>query len=601
MRLTDWTRAKRAYCAELHKLAFPLMGEAPEIYVPERTILRMSDGAQMHVYLWCYLERKLMPGKVYEFNPSSLSPQRVNDMPRAIERLSKRFRFNNARPRTVTQALHFLASILNWVDAPNHQRRYEAVLSDPDLALEALKQHHSYVRQRMQANRTVKHFSQGAASNLDTGAMKMMSVIHEREYGDAIEPVPFFHSEGVKHPKSESVASFMACLQGVFDSVAEIALDAQLGDRKVAPLGALRWDTGEIAHSVNIPPQTSIERLLELGCVAYAGLCLGDSGANLASIQSYEEPEDMQRQLDNPEKINLRHKVIKFRAGGKEIPVHLTITTFSRLRSYLRLREALRMRLGCEDISPMFIQTAYGSRARTKMPLRITPLGSNFTFSLRSKLRFVGINLPAVTMQQLRLYKSGIAIREHSAKVAAEMMGHSVCTAIRKYSKISEAESQSEMAPFLASLTSVVRSRFEAEKPMSGAPLIPIATGSCANYGHPKALTEEPPVRPDCKKTEGCFFCDKYHVHADEPDSIKLMSCRSVLKRLNPGPIRAGAAERVYAVVISRIEALLNEMKRLNPEASERARVAVEHEGKLSRYWSSKLQQLHLLGLLSRP
>ena len=79
------------------------------------------------------------------------------------------------------------------------------------------------------------------------------------------------------------------------------------------------------------------------------------------------------------------------------------------------------------------------------------------------------------------------------------------------------------------------------------------------------------------------------------------MSCRSVLKRLNPGPGSAGAAERVYAVVISRIDVLLNEMKRLNPEASERARVAVENEGKLSRYWSSKLQQLHLLGLLARP
>jgi hypothetical protein len=62
----------------------------------------------------------------------------------------------------------------------------------------------------------------------------------------------------------------------------------------------------------------------------------------------------------------------------------------------------------------MFIQTVYGLRARTEMPLGITPLGSNFTALLRRKFRFVGINLPAVTMQQLRVYKSGIVIREHN-------------------------------------------------------------------------------------------------------------------------------------------------------------------------------------------
>ena len=45
MRLTDWAQAGRAYCAELPKLAFPLVGDAPEFYVPQRTILRMSDGA----------------------------------------------------------------------------------------------------------------------------------------------------------------------------------------------------------------------------------------------------------------------------------------------------------------------------------------------------------------------------------------------------------------------------------------------------------------------------------------------------------------------------------------------------------------------------
>jgi len=59
-------------------------------------------------------------------------------------------------------------------------------------------------------------------------------------------------------------------------------------------------------------------------------------------------------------------------------------------------------------------------------------------------------------------------------------------------------------------------------------------------------------------------------------------------------------AELVYTVVSERIGALLDEIRRINPEAHERARAAVLKEGKLSRYWASKLQQLHLLGLLAQ-
>jgi hypothetical protein len=61
----------------------------------------------------------------------------------------------------------------------------------------------------------------------------------------------------------------------------------------------------------------------------------------------------------------------------------------------------------------------------------------------------------------------------------------------------------------------------------------------------------------------------------------------------------AGAAERVYRFVFDRIGSLLAEIKRIAPEAHERARVAVLEEGRLSRYWAGKLQQMHLLGLLS--
>ncbi|GCB06542.1 hypothetical protein [Ralstonia sp. SET104] len=601
MHESNWISTGGSYPSGLPRLAFPLEGAMPDLYVPQSTILQMSDGAQTHAYLWCYLERKVN-GKRYRFNPSSLSAQRVEDMPRAIERLSKRFRFDNARPRSVHDDLaNGLSRFLNWADAPMHHGKFESILSDPDLALEALQKHHSYLRQRMQANHTEKRINAPGASMQDTGAIKMMSVIHDREYGNEIEAIKNVRGEGVKAPKTEDVAAFMACAQGVFDSVARIVLGDPRENNDYASLDELRWQSGAQQCSAPIPTGTHTERVMELGCMAYAALCIGDSGANLAPIQSYEEPKDLHEQLANPERLNLRHKVIKFRAGGKEVPVHLTSTTVTRLRSYLRLREALRLRFDCPEIGPMFIQCRYPHASAQARPLGIIPLPQSFTSALRSRFSAFGIKLPPVTMQQLRAYKAGKVVKEHSPKVAADLMGHSVSTAIRRYSKITDAESRSEMAPFLASLTSVVLTPSEAgaESSKRVIPITAIPAGGCEDHGQPEALSDNPLVKPDCRKTEGCFFCNKFHVHADEEDCVKLMSCRSVLERLAPTLGDSGAAELVYAVVIERIGALLNEIKRTNPKAHEQARVAVLKEGRLSRYWASKLQQLHLLGLVA--
>ncbi|WP_149137293.1 hypothetical protein [Cupriavidus campinensis] len=600
MHESDWISTGGGYVKSLPRLAFPLERGMPDLYAPQSTILQTSDGGQTHAYLWCYLERKGF-GKRYRFNPSSLSARRVEDMPRAIERLSKRFRFDNARPRSVRDELaNGLSSFLNWLDAPPHHGRFESILSNPDLALKALKEHHSYLRQLMQANNIETRISASSASMRDVDAIKMMSVIHDREYRNEIEAIKYIHGEGIQAPKTEDVAAFMACLQGVFDSVARIVLDDARDKNDYASLGELRWQSGAQQDSVPIPTGIHTERVIELGCMAYAALCIGDSGANLAPIQSYEEPQDLHEQLNSPERLNLRHKVIKFRAGGKEVPVHLTSTTVTRMRAYLRLREALRQRLDCPDIGPMFIQCLYPLSNQVK-PLGIFPLQQNFTSSLRGRFSAFGIKLPPVTMQQLRAYKSGKVTKEHNPKVAADMMGHSVNTAIRRYSKITDTESRAEMAPFLLSLTSVVLNRAEAgaESSKRVIPMTAIPAGGCEDHGHPEALTDHSLVKPDCKKTEGCFFCNKFHVHADDDDCVKLMSCRSVLERLAPRLGDSGAAELVYAVVVERIGALLNEIKRINPESYERARVAVLEEGRLSRYWASKLQQLHLLGLLA--
>lgn len=599
MQSKEWIKTGGNFNKKLPKLVFPLEGTMPEIYVPESTVLLLQDNTKSHAWLWCYLERK-KHGPYYLFAPSSLSAQRVKDLLEVVDRLSKRYRFDDIRPSTLNANLNSLSAFLYWLDDPRHQRQYESILSDPDLALEALKKHHTYLRQRMQANHVGQSLSEAAASNLDTAIIKTMSVIHDRQYINEIEPIAYRHGDGVKAAKTENVAAFMACAQGIFDSVDRIILENRLGYEGDSSLGELHWQSGSQERSVPIPAGTHIERLMELGCMAFAALCIGDSGANLAQIQACEEPEDLNEQLAHPEKLNLRMKAIKLRAGGKVVPLHLTATTVTRLQAYLALREALRLRLDCPDIDPLFIQCTYDSSDAYARPRGISCLSGSFTKTIRIKFRAFGIELPPVTMQQLRLHKQGSLSKKHNPKVAADVMGTTIATAIRSYNKIEKTKSWFEMTPFMASLTSTVliRSKENGESSKPTRPLTDIPPGSCADHGHPKAHEKNPLVKPDCKKGEGCFFCDNFRIHADEKDAAKLMSCRYVLERLTPGLGDSGSAEKVYDVVLSRISALLNDIKQKDPDAHENARKAVQEKGHRSPYWASKLQQLHILGLI---
>lgn len=602
---SNWIRAGNKYVASLAKLPFPLTGDMPEIYAPQRTVLVVPSGAHCLVFLWCYLERKTY-GPRYVFNPGSLSLQRMKDMPTAIDRLSRKFRFDRTSSRTVQSLLMTLSLFLNLLDA-REPGNYSSVLSDGDLALRALQTFHTHLRQRMQSNGTHTRISAAVAGQYEANVIRMMTTIHGRQYANEIEPIRTVAGEGVKAPKSEDVAALLACVQGVFDSVVRVVQQSPKltanQNQSQKPVGNLTWQSEGREACVPIPKGTSYERLMELGCMAFAALCGGDSGANLAQIQAYEEPEDLQEQLAIPERLNVRQKVIKLRAGGKAVPVHLTSVTVTRLTTYLGLREALRLRLGCADVTSMFVRGVYGSPGNQKpTPVAIAPLSRTFTSDLRSRFRSMGIELPNVTMQELREYKQGDVSRKNSPMVAADMMGHSVATAIRKYSKIAEAESRSEMAPFLASLTQVVLKPHEGveDRREKVVPITAIPTGACESHGNPKPLADNSLVKLDCQKTEGCFFCDKYRVHADETDTVKLMSCRRVLQSLTTGTGGAGVAQRVYAVVVARIDALLKEVERINPGAYRKAKDAVVVQGLLSRYWAVKLQQLHMLGLIAK-
>ena len=219
---------------------------------------------------------------------------------------------------------------------------------------------------------------------------------------------------------------------------------------------------------------------------------------------------------------------------------------------------------------------------------------------LRKKFLAIGARLPQVTLPQLRRYKQQHLVREHPLAVAAAVMGHSVETAVRAYCKAQEGLRAAEMSQFLGSLERTVLAASPDGARPSNIQAMP--AGACADYGRPAPAGKMPLVQPDCSKVEGCFFCAKYRLHADQKDLRKLMSCRVALRRIAPHQTDSARAELVYLAIVDRIDALLGQIRQRVPKIFEDVRQEVDERGELTIYWSTKLQQLHLLGMLpARP
>lgn len=283
MRTAQWVRCTPTFIQTLPVLNFPF-DAPPDIYMPASTVLQMDDGSKVYAFKWCYLSRKGERRSTF-FDANSLSEARTQAMPLALARLSKWLRFKNARPPSVRIALRCLGQLLDWADGPQHRGRFEAILSEPDLALEALRGSHSYLRSLLQSHQIASL----TAAKRDQVAIACLSEIHGRVYRNHIEPLGHRSGAGTRAPDSSVVAQFGSTLQAVFDSSTQIILNTN----PAATGRVLRLSASNDGKTVELREWYGPLRLMELACVAYIGLVFLDSGANLSVLAQYVEPEDL--------------------------------------------------------------------------------------------------------------------------------------------------------------------------------------------------------------------------------------------------------------------------------------------------------------------
>ena len=125
----------------------------------------------------------------------------------------------------------------------------------------------------------------------------------------------------------------------------------------------------------------------------------------------------------------------------------------------------------------------------------------------------------------------------------------------------------------------------------------PIAVGQCSQLD-PVAIPFAP-IKPDCSKPEGCLYCDKYKVHADETDYKKLLSFKYVFEISETLAHDEEHYERVVLPIIEKIDEAKNQILGsgiLPSEIVKQITIEVYQYERLDKYWQKKLDLLVDLG-----
>jgi len=271
---------------------------------------------------------------------------------------------------------------------------------------------------------------------------------------------------------------------------------------------------------------------------------------------------------------------VKWRAGGKTVSFELPVSSLPAFKRYLVLRSYLLEGLTCDYL--------FFTSAKAKAPPRAILSNLNRVFPM---LRRIDANLSKVLPRAWRAAKSDWLIRKSDISTASLLLQNSEATVRKHYASGSESLHHEEMSDFL---TQVANKVLRPSEELEGA--TERAVGKCAGIGKPISIEPSPVVKPDCVRPEGCLFCDKLKVHADETDTKKLLSCRYVIAMVAP----MTGSEEMFALMvqpaISRIDEIVSYIAAQDPEMVSRVTKEIDEDGELDPYWSAKADMLMTLG-----
>ena len=353
----------------------------------------------------------------------------------------------------------------------------------------------------------------------------------------------------------------------------------------------------------NLEERNKDKRHLERARLASYGLAIGmllfiaQTGANLDTAQ--------QLQIGTmeilPSTQGRRFSGAKSRAGGKTVYPEFGVKFEPVFRKILELREWYIQDEPCDFIFPL----------RNEIQ-QLGPFSYGRLQLMKKLFQRIFPRMVWITPQQWRKHKSSqyVELSDGDLLLEAEVMGHSLETARKNYSRTSFQDASQQISRFFNELREVAVAKTRTLERIAVQTLdetvdvqtLPVGACITAAPQPEKALgfTEQAPT-PNCQQFEHCLFCQHYAVHADDEDVRKLLSLKSLLGYVKQKATDLIKWEQQFGVVLHRIDEVIEELSNTYENLRDRI-FSIQEEvesGDLDAYWLNHFELLLDLGWIA--
>lgn len=602
------------------------------ILKPEQIILRFGKYGTLDIGSFCYLDRctdsARLSNNIKLVNINTLNKQRCEHIRKIIQIISEKINSSLSLSTISTYCKKFIYFI-DWADINNESN----FLENKDKSREVFFNYINYLKDKLIQN----HFVSSSATARQNATLMFLEEFHNTEnLAKGISLISENRGEKQTSPPSEdSQNKVLSLCESLFEGITDLILNHKTFPYKlkvpehigwnnntfnifpivewaVNPINfrekqGLMWNqlegrlstkeeakvlypnfrtrslsfikTNKILSEANSDKYFKHRiRLAMVAQYAFSIIFLATTGMNKESLiellwdDEYEISSDRQS-----------FRTIKHRAGNKVCYFEISSGMLPKFKKFLELRKYLLNKNKCDYL---FFQLGADFSQIPKC------LGVGTFTSFFNTLKYLDSSIPNITPKEWRAAKSDWLIKNTDVSTASLILQNSERVLLNHYAAGSETEQFSEISKFFNEVSNfVIQSN---EKIIGEASSV----GICSSYGNPIAINNAP-VKVNCKSPEGCLFCDKYRVHADEKDVRKLISCRYCLQKTSQLSQSKESFDKVFGVIFKRIDDILNQIEKLNPGLTIKVTKEVEEMGELDSYWAKKLELLFDLGLVS--
>jgi integrase len=619
------------------------LSEKDKIRYPQYMLLRFPKSNTVDIGALCYLEReettifsdaKKRRGRFSgrKVNVNSLHADRKIAVRKLIRHISDDLLYSGRRPETVRDAAARFIPFMDWADKNHHQD----ALNNVNKARLAFREYVRALRERVNVNSISVN---GAARQQATVLKLLQDFFHEDSFSHGINLIRTNLTSKISTspPDDNSQSEILSLCEYLFESIVSFVTEFrpypyQLNLprfvcypknrmwifptttwfkhylKKDSKSFAYNYNDGrvftfaeltEIVEISDIPEnqiknainrskkqidkanadQYDIHRLHQgMNALNYfVILFLAETGMNWAQLVNLTWSDNY-----TVESVRQLFRTIKWRSNGKEVSFELPSSFMPKFKKFLLLRKYLLQEFECEWL---FFQRGC---KRTSEPTQIKAL-INHTYKTLKKIY---PPLKPISSRKWRAAKSDWLIRNTDPATTALILQNTERTVLASYIAGSEQSQIEEVSNFLNEVSRTVVSK---DTKISGG--MNQSLGTCEDFGKPLKIDSYNNIVVNCKNTDGCLFCEKFKVHADENDTRKLISCRYCIQQtahLSP----ALQHQETMSIVIERINSILDEISKRDRKLVELITEEVEKFGELDPFWARKFEMLSDLDLI---